>query len=74
MKTKRLFCVHPKLKYPSSPCDDYTTVYCYAYSSCHAVQLAISYCVQELHWELNSFVIPAPIWIPNFISHATNTQ
>lgn len=41
-------------------------VYCYAYSHCHAVNLAIRFCVDCWHWDLNSFDVSEPILITNF--------
>lgn len=63
-RKKNLFVCYVRLK-DAHLCDE-RPVFSYAYSHCHAMNLAIKFCVDCWHWELNSFHVSKPILITSF--------
>lgn len=65
MAKRSLYVSYVRLDYQS---DAYLRpVYCYACSYCHAMNLAIRFCVDVLEWPLNSIKVSKPIFINHFI-------
>lgn len=64
-KCKSLFVCYVRLN--SEHLSDEKAVYCYAFSHCHAMNLAIRFCVDCWHWDLNSFDVSKPLLLTNFM-------